>query len=90
MAQYSKQFKLMHSRYNKDNTIGAIVKRTSAFSDYDEILIDAVANSKVPLNENDVLDYLQGKGYIARRRSDFLSKISLLDKAAITRNRKKI
>ena len=90
VAQYSKQFKLMHSRYNKDNTIGAIVKRTSAFSDYDEILIDAVANSKVPLNENDVLDYLQEKGYIARRRSDFLSKISLLDKAAIIRNRKKI
>ena len=89
-AQYSKQFKLMHSRYNKDNTIGAIVKRTSAFSDYDEILIDAVANSKVPLNENEVLDYLQEKGYIARRRSDFLSKISLLDKAAIIRNRKKI
>lgn len=72
VAQYSKQFKLMHSRYNKDNTIGAIVKRTSAFSDYDEILIDAVANSKVPLNENDVLDYLQEKGYIARRRSDFI------------------
>lgn len=71
VAQYSKQFKLMHSRYNKDNTIGAIVKRTSAFSDYDEILIDAVANSKVSLNENDVLDYLQEKGYIARRRSDF-------------------
>ncbi len=90
VAQYSKQFKLMHSRYNKDNTIGAIVKRTSAFSDYDEILIDAVANSKVSLNENDVLDYLQEKGYIARRRSDFLSKISLLDKAAIIRNRKKI
>ena len=90
VAQYSKQFKLMHSRYNKDNTIGAIVKRTSAFSDYDEILIDAVANSKVPLNENDVLDYLQEKGYIARRRSDFLSKISLLDKAAIIRNREKI
>ena len=90
VAQYSKQFKLMHSRYNKDNTIGAIVKRTSAFSDYDEILIDAVANSKVPLNENDVLDYLQEKGYIARRRSAFLSKISLLDKAAIIRNRKKI
>ena len=90
VAQYSKQFKLMHSRYNKDNTIGAIVKRTSAFSDYDEILIDAVANSKVPLYENDVLDYLQEKGYIARRRSDFLSKISLLDKAAIIRNRKKI
>ena len=90
VAQYSKQFKLMHSRYNKDNTIGAIVKRTSAFSDYDEILIDAVANSKVPLNESDVLDYLQEKGYIARRRSDFLSKISLLDKAAIIRNRKKI
>lgn len=76
VAQYSKQFKLMHSRYNKDNTIGAIVKRTSAFSDYDEILIDAVANSKVPLNENDVLDYLQEKGYIARRRSDFLNKKS--------------
>ncbi len=90
VAQYSKQFKLMHSRYNKDNTIGAIVKRTSAFSDYDEILIDAVANSKVSLNENDVLDYLQENGYIARRRSDFLSKISLLDKAAIIRNRKKI
>ena len=90
VAQYSKQFKLMHSRYNKDNTIGAIVKRTSAFSDYDEILIDAVANSKVPLNENDVLDYLQEKGYIARRRSDFLSKISLLNKAAIIRNKKKI
>ena len=44
----------------------------------------------MPLNENDVLDYLQEKGYIARRRSDFLSKISLLDKAAIIRNRKKI
>lgn len=90
VAQYSKQFKLMHSRYNKDNTIGAIVKRTSAFSDYDEILIDAVANSQVSLNENDVLDYLQEKGFIARRRADFLSKISLLDKAAIIRNRNKI
>lgn len=89
VAQYSGQFELMHHRYNKDKTAGAIVKRSSKFSNYDEILIDAVANSKVDINEKDVLDYLQDKGFIARRRADFLSKISLIEKAAVVRNRNK-
>ncbi len=79
----------MHHRYNKDKTAGAIVKRSSKFSNYDEILMNAVANSKVDINEKDVLDYLQDKGFIARRRADFLSKISLIEKAAVVRNRNK-
>lgn len=89
VASFSNQFKLMHPRYNKYCTSGVVVKRNSTFDDFNDVIIDAVACSNIALTEKEVLDFLAEKGYIARRRANFITEISLIDKAATLRDKKK-
>ncbi len=89
VASFSNEFKLMHPRYNKFSTSGAIVKRNSAFNSFNDVIIDAVACSKIVLTEKNVLDFLVEKGYIARRRANVITELSLIDKATALRNKKK-
>lgn len=89
VASYSNEFKLIHPRFNKYCTTGAIVKKTSSFDDFNDIIIDAVANSNIALTETNVLDFLAENGYIARRRANVITELSLLDKAEALRTKKK-
>lgn len=82
----SKQFQLWHNRLLKDNVTGAIVRRDTVLNGYDELLIDAVARSRVNLNENEVLDFLLENQYIAKRRKSILKELSIIEKASKIRN----
>jgi hypothetical protein len=86
LAFHSKQFKLMHTGFNINCVLGAMVKQSSDIQDYDDLVIRAIAISGVPLKKTNVLSFLYEKGYIGRRSYQGID--SLLIKAREMRNRK--
>lgn len=86
LAFYSKQFKLMHTEFNINCVIGAMVKSSSGIRDYDELVTRVIAVSGVPLKKDDALSFLYERGYIGRRSYKGIE--SLLIKAREMRNRK--
>lgn len=67
VAFYSEKFYLMHSNYNKNCAVGAIVRKTCRFDSFDDLVTDILAHNDVSLQKKKVLDYLAENGYIARR-----------------------
>lgn len=86
VANYSEKFKLLHIGYSANLCAGAIVKRTSSFETFNELLINVLANSNVILDEEAALEYLCQQGYIGRRRYSDIGK--LLTEAKIVRSKK--
>lgn len=86
-ARFSHRFKLIHPRYNQDVVSGAIVKKEVAINDFEDFLANVVGRSDVVLEKNAVLNFLQEKGYIARRRMSNIEK--LIIKARLVRNQLK-
>lgn len=86
VANYSHKFKLLHIGFNANVCAGAIVKQTSSFSSFDDLLVDVLANSSIVLNEDSALEYLCQQGYIARRRYSDMGKI--LTEAKVVRSMK--
>lgn len=86
VANYSHKFTLLHIGYNANLCAGAIVKQSAAFKDFDDLLVDILANSNIELNETAALEYLRQKGYIARRRYSEIGKI--LTEAKVVRSKK--
>ena len=86
VANYSQKFMLLHIGYNANLCAGAIVKQTSSFQNFNELLIDILANSDVVLDESVALEYLCQKGYIGRRRYSDIGKI--LAEAKVVRSKK--
>ncbi len=87
-SHYSHRFRLLHHRYNKDAVTGVIVSSSSDYKEFDDVLADILAHSKVTLNESSVLDYLQENKLIIRRSKKFLKDNGLLEKAKNIRMRK--
>ena len=87
VAKFSRKFKLIHPRYNQDVVPGAIVKREVAINDFEDFLANIVGRSEVQLNKEAVLNFLQEKGYIARRRMSNIE--NLIIKARLVRNQLK-
>lgn len=83
----SDKFKLLHNRFLKDSVTGAVVRKSSSIESYDEIMIEAVAKSRTPLNEKDILDFLQSEKYIARRNKKILKELNIVERATKLRNR---
>lgn len=76
VAFYSKAFKLVHARYfGQKNVTGAIVKRGSSIKDFSTLASYAVADSDIPLNKKDVLEFLADNWYIAQRRTEEIDTI---------------
>ena len=86
VANYSQKFMLLHIGYNADVCAGAIVKRASSFKNFNDLLIDILANSNIVLNEDTALEYLRQQGYIARKRYSEIGRI--LTEAKVVRSRK--
>ena len=86
LAFHSKQFKLMHTGFNMNCVLGAMVKKSSNIQDYDDLVTRAIAISGVPLKKSNALSFLYEKGYIGRRSYQGID--SLLIKAREMRNRK--
>ena len=58
------------------------------YKEFDDVLADIVAQSKVALNESSVLDFLQENKFIIRRSKKFLKDNGLLEKAKNIRMKK--
>ena len=85
-ANYSQKFLLLHNGYSANLCAGAIVKQASSFKNFNELLIDILANCDVTLDENTALEYLCQQGYIGRRRYSDIGKI--LAEAKVVRSKK--
>ena len=86
LSFHSEQFELMHTGYNQNCVVGAMVRRSSGIKNYDELITRAIAASEVPLKKSDALSFLYKKGYVGRRTYKGID--SLLIKARALRNRK--
>lgn len=67
VANYSKEYKLIHAGFNAGKPVGAVVKRNSQINTFDDVIIRVLAESRIPLNDSNALQYLYEAGYIARR-----------------------
>ena len=67
IAEFSKDFKLLHSGFTAGKPVGAIVRRSSRYNDFDELLSAELAVSGVPLGREKALQYLVDSGLLARK-----------------------
>ena len=86
VAFFSKKFRLLHGNFNKNCTVGAIVRKNSKFDTFDDLVIEILANSNIALQKKEGLDYLAAKGYIARR--SYTNIDALIIDALAKRNQK--
>ncbi|MDO4340319.1 MAG: hypothetical protein Q4C91_19885 [Eubacteriales bacterium] len=86
VAFHSKRYYLMHGGYNRNTVVGAMVKRENVYDSFDDLIVDVIAESGVPLQKKDVLNYLSDNGYIARRTYTGIE--TLMIKARAKRNKK--
>lgn len=86
VAFYSEKYMLLHTNFNRDCAVGAIVRKNCNYKTFDDLLTNVLARSNVPLQKTEALDYLVDNGYIARRSSKNIETLLLNAKAI--RNRK--
>jgi hypothetical protein len=85
-ADFSKKYKLLHLGFIAGTPVGAIVKRSSSFGNFDELVSAELAVSNIPLNRDNALQYLVDTGFLARRNYKGIEQI--LAKAKLQRSRK--
>lgn len=86
VANYSQKSMLLHIGYSANVCAGAIVKQVSSFKDFNDLLVDILANSNIVLDEDSALEYLRQQGYIARRRYSDIGRI--VTEAKVVRSKK--
>ncbi len=86
VEHYSERYYLMHSGYNINIVVGAIVKKSKLYSSFASLLIDILAESGVTLQKKDALNYLFDNGYISCRAYTKIETI--LISARAKRNKK--
>lgn len=67
VAFYSERYSLVHGMYNRNCAVGAIVKKNAGYTNFDDLIVDVIADSDILLRKKEVLDFLVRSGYIARR-----------------------
>ena len=82
---YSKNY-IFFGGFNKNASVGAIVKRNMGINNYDDFLAVALSESGIILNKENALEYMVEQGYIARRSCSTIEEI--LIKANAHRNTK--
>lgn len=86
VTNYSRKFKLLHRGFNAGTPVGAIVKRSSRYNDFDELVVTELSNSQIPLYREDALQYLVDIGLLARKNYGGIEQT--LSKAKLQRARK--
>lgn len=86
VANYSQKFMLLHIGYSANVCAGAIVKQASSFKNFNDLLVDILANSNIVLEEDSALEYLRQQGYIARRR--YSDRGRIVTEAKVVRSKK--
>lgn len=64
---YSAEFKLVDPSFCATKCVGVIVKRTSQFNTFEQVITDVLAKSNITLNKEIALNYLYDNGYIGKR-----------------------
>lgn len=85
-AFYSERYTLIHGGYNRNCAVGAVVKKNAGYESFDDLIVDVIADSDIPMEKADALDFLVNSGYIARRTYAGIEE--LLIRANAQRNRK--
>lgn len=68
LTHFSKKFRLLHSSYNANNCVGAVVKKEMNITTFDDLLALVLANSNLSkLDKQTALQYWTESGYLARR-----------------------
>ena len=86
VASYSQKYMLLHSSFNGTECAGAIVKRSAGIDNFDDLIVDLLANNQIEMKKAPVLQFLSDNGYLARRRYSEIE--SLIIKANAQRQRK--
>ena len=86
VAFYSKEFKLLHSNFNANSAVGAIVKRSSGINNFDELIEIELTESGILLRGRSALNHLVDRGLLARRSYSKIKKALL--KAKVRRSQK--
>lgn len=86
VANYSQKFMLLYIGFSANVCAGAIVKQASSCKDFNDLLVDILANSNIVLDEDSALEYLRQQGYIARRRYSDIGRI--VTEAKVVRSKK--
>ena len=68
IGQYSHDFQLLHASYTASGTYGAIVRRNSSITNFNELVTDVLSKADTWSNADEALGYLVNKGYLQRRR----------------------
>lgn len=84
VAFYSERYTLLHANYNQSCAVGAVVKKSAGYDSLDDLLVNVLADSGIPLTKTDALDYLVNAGYLARR--SYTNIEALLLRAGTQRN----
>jgi hypothetical protein len=66
VRRFSQTFRVEGIAVNSE-VAGAIVRKSATFTDFKQILADAVATADIPLVEADVVGFLYEKGYLCRK-----------------------
>ena len=86
VADYSKEFKLIHSGFTAGTPAGAIVRRRARIESFEELIERALAESSIQLVRNEILEFLCDAGYLARRSYSNIDQA--INKAKMLRSQK--
>jgi len=90
LRKFSRVFKYEVRSVNSSN-VGAIVRKSFVYNDYDDIMANALARSFVTLEDKKTaIEYLFQNGYIARKNIEYIEKnvLSLAKRLRNTRREK--
>lgn len=73
--QYSKRFMLYHVSYSENGVYGVVVRQNSALTDYQQVVVDMLANSNEWSDAQNALALIVDKGYQARKRWTGFDKV---------------
>lgn len=72
---FSEKFKLLHTSFNMNSSVGAIVKKNTVIETFDDVIVRALAESSTVLTTDDALNYLCESGLLARRSYSTIDNI---------------
>lgn len=83
VANYSKEFRLLHASYTATDCCGAMVRQESGISDYRTLIVDVLAKNIGWKNKKDALQLLVDLGYQQRRSYSDIEKVMQEAKAKL-------
>lgn len=72
---------LLHTTFNKDKAVGAIVRKNSEVKTFKSSIVKALAQSNTILNADNALNYLYKNGFLAKRKFGKIDSVVMEAKA---------